>query len=180
MSVVSGHSVLFDDHFWEKLYWISQIASALFQFILVLSAVVAAIFAYNQVISHKLFELVKFLQDEKFRDARRIVIKEIYLKKGTNWWLDPKFEAAASTCAGHYDVVGCLLRFKSSRGLQKLFIRSWADSIVRTHQVLDEFIKARRAENGAQYEDFEWLYRRAKVRHPTVGVPWPPVSDQST
>lgn len=163
-----------DHPMWEWLYWISQTLGSFFQFLLVVAAIVGGTIAYRQVEALKLFELSKFLQDERFREARRIVIREIGAKQDTKWWDDPRLEAAASTCAGHYDVLGNLLEFRASNRLKKFFIRGWGESIVRTYQILSKFISQRRASGGNEYWAYERLYNQAKKRRPSVGPNWPP------
>jgi len=140
-------------------------------------AAVAAIVAYKQVNAFKLFEFVKYLQDEGFRNSRRVVIREIWEKRNTEWWKDPRLEAAASTCAGHYDVVGNLLRFAAKGSLRSFVIRSWSESIIRIHSVLSAFMDQRRKSGGSDYRDFDWLYERARRYKKRVGAPWPPLAD---
>jgi hypothetical protein len=159
------------DHWLEQLYWASQIG-------LFVVAIIAAAAAFRQIGALKLFELVKFLQDENFRCARRDMIRKISQKKDTDWWNDPILEASASSCAGHYDIVGRLLRFRPDWGLKRLFIKGWAESIVRTYEILEPFIQKRGAAGGNEYEAFQWLYRQAKKYRPTVGAPWPSQSSK--
>ncbi len=136
-------------------------------------AVAAAIGAYAQVNAIKLFELVKYLQDERFRSARRVVVQDIARRAGTEWWSDATLEAAASACAGHYDVVASLVRFSCGRRLRQFIIRRWSESIVRVHTVLEPFMAHRKASGGNDYCDFEWLYQKARHYRKTVGAPWP-------
>lgn len=156
-------------------HWIeAHIAAASWTEIgLLLVAVVAAIGAYAQVNAIKLFEMVKYLQDERFRNARRIVVQEIARREGSEWWRDPELEAAASACSGHYDVVASLVKFSCGGALRKFIIKRWAESIVRVHTVLAPFLQQRKESGGADYADFHWLYRQAKKYHKTVGAPWP-------
>ena len=151
--------------------------SVLVAFGVLLVAIVAAVVAYKQVNAFKLFELVKYLQDEGFRASRRVVIREIWEKRATEWWKDPKLEAAASTCAGHYDVVGNLLRYAARGSLRRFVIRSWSESVVRIHTILAEFMAQRRKSGGNDYRDFDWLYKKANHHKKHVGAPWPPLFD---
>lgn len=140
---------------------------------LLIVAVVAAIGAYAQVNAVKLFEMVKYLQEERFRQARRVVVQQIARSKDSEWWRDPDLEAAASACIGHYDVVASLVRFSCGRALRKFIIKRWAESIVRVHNVLAPFMQHRKAAGGADYGDFDWLFRQAHRYKKMVGDPWP-------
>jgi hypothetical protein len=147
--------------------------SSLAQIGLLLVAVVSAYYAYRQVNAFKLSQLVSYLQDESFRNSRRVVIQDIWGKRQTEWWKDRELEIAASTCAGHFDVVGNLLRYTAPKSLQKFVIRSWSESIVRIHELLQQFMAERRKSGGNNYADFDWLYKRAKKHIKNVGAPWP-------
>jgi hypothetical protein len=140
---------------------------------LLLVAVVAAVGAYARVSAIKLFELVKYLEYEHFRNARRVEVQDIARKLGTEWWHDATLEAAASACAGHYDEVASLVRFSCGRRLRKFIIRRWAESIVRVHGVLEPYMQHRKQSGGNDYHDFEWLYANARHYRKTVGAPWP-------
>lgn len=145
---------------------------------LILIALVSVYYARRQINAFKLSQLVTYLQEEGFRNSRRTVIQDIWEKRGTKWWNDRALEVAASTCAGHYDVVGNLLKYTTSGKLRRFVIRSWSESIVRIHETLGEFMAERRRSGGNSYEDFDWLYKRAKRYKRNVGDPWPPLADK--
>jgi hypothetical protein len=86
---IEGHDPL------EKAYWISQI-------VLAGVATVAAVAAFIQIRTFKLFELLKYIESSKLRKSRRIVLREISKRRAEDWWddADPKvrerLERAAS------------------------------------------------------------------------------------
>ncbi len=143
------------------------------QILLVVVAIVAAFAAFHQVSAFKLFELTKFLQEPNFRDARRIVLTKIINLKATPWWDDSELEAAASTCCGHYDIVGTILQYSGGGRLTRHFARHWGKSIIATFDVLHEFLERRRSEGGNEYRSLDWLYQKALKEWPNGGRPWP-------
>ena len=162
------------DHWMEQAYWLSQVAGATFQFILIAAAIAAGVIAYRQFSAFRLFELLKYTQGDVFRHARRAVIREIGPIKDTEWWKDERLEALASDCCAHYDILGRMLMFKGNGGVSGFFIENWADSIVRTYEILSQFIEQRRAKGGNDSKGYEWLYQRAREIRPTIGPTWPP------
>jgi hypothetical protein len=144
------------------------------QLVLVAVAVVAAFAAFRQVNAFKLFELTKFLQEPRFQDARRTVLTEIKQKEGTAWWEEPRLEAAASICCGHYDIVGTILQYGGRGRLTRHFARHWGKSIILTYDILHGFLERRRATGGNEYRCYDWLYQRSLREWPAgaAGV-WP-------
>jgi hypothetical protein len=74
---------------------------------------IGAIVAYLQVSAIKLFELLKFVEQEEFRKARRVVFFEIRVApSGEKWWEDNVHDdwenAAARVCAS-YDILGLII-----------------------------------------------------------------------
>lgn len=157
----------------EAASWASQV-------ILVLLTVVAVFAARHQISTFKLFELLKFIQEEKFRIARRRVILDIGPKRSQNWWEDRTLEADASTCCAQYDIVGNILIFGGSSRLTRHFVKHWSDSIIRTYEILQEFIERRAASGGNSYSSYQWLYRRALKHRRSVGAAWPSTSGGSS
>jgi hypothetical protein len=153
---------------WEMAYWVSQIFAAGFQLLLLLAAIGAGAIAYYQLDTFKLFEWLRFLQDERFREARRVVIREISVVRDTTWWQDDRLEAAGALCCANYDILGRMLRFRGSRRLANFFITNWGDSIVRTYLVLKPFILHRRAAGGYDSEGYAWLFARARIQFPNI------------
>lgn len=153
----------------EKLYWVSQIA-------VVFAVIWAGFVARKQVETFKLFELMKFLQDENFRKSRRTVMQDISAHRGEEWWANAELEACASTCCGSYDILGRMIMLGVAGATQRFFVKFWAESIVHTYSVLETFIKKRSEAGGARYEAYTWLYIQALKHCPKIPKEWPPKS----
>lgn len=162
-----------EHHPLEVAYWISQTAAAGLQLVLVAVAIWAGLAAYRQVNTFKLFEWLKYIQDDNFRSARRIVIREISPIMDTEWWQDDRLEMAGATCCASYDILGRMLQFGGSQSLVAFFIENWGDSIVRTWLILSPFIEHRRESGGYQSKGYEWLFVRARKQFPNIGVSQP-------
>ena len=143
----------------EVLSWCSQIAVAVV-------AVFAAAFAYNQIHTLKLLELLKYLEQQHVRDARRVVWKDIAKKApGEIWWTDEQLEAQASIVCASFNTLGAALRESRTPKLRRFFCRHWGVTIVAQYRCLLPMIEHRRKTNGPEYmNNFEWLYKCAK-RH---------------
>jgi hypothetical protein len=78
-NLVADHPTL------EVAYWVSQVIGASIQFVLIFVAIWAGVAAYRQANAFKLFELLKYTQDEKFRETRRTVsgkLDRIWIRNG--------------------------------------------------------------------------------------------------
>jgi hypothetical protein len=138
------------------------------QIVLMAIAFCAALAAIQQLRSYKLFELLKFLESEHFRNSRRVVLREIYNRKSEDWWLDPKegarlAEAASNVSAG-YDILARMIEYDNSGvsryiyGSYGNFFRThWARSIITNHDALKNFLKHRRLAYAASYSAFTEL-----------------------
>jgi len=153
------------DYVFQRFYWGAQIALAIIAFF-------AAWAALNQVRTYKLFELFKFVSEERFRAARRTVITEIEKrKKDEEWWNNSvdgdRWEDAASRVCGAYDLLGRLIEYDvldhylPFRSYGQFFLLNWGASIVRTHNALESFLKHRRETVPSAYEGFTELKRKA-------------------
>lgn len=140
---------------------------------LFLVATIVGVNGYRQANATRLFELVNYLQDERFRTARRIVAQEIARKSGTKWWEEARLEAAASDCTGHFEVVGNLVRYTCGERLRRFLISRWSESIVRAFNALEPFLKERQMVSGSYPADFDWLYRKALPHCKKVPKPFP-------
>jgi hypothetical protein len=160
----------------QNLYYVSQIVAGFGQCILMLAAIGAAMIAYNQFFTSRLFEILRFTQDEKFRDSRRIVIQQISTSIGQQWWDDKFLEIAASTCCANYDILGHVLQFSNNRRVSNFFADRWSDSIVRTYVALETFMDGRAERGGIHYPGYRWLYAQARQfrQHPGELFPNPP------
>lgn len=138
--------------------------------ILAVVAVVAAYFGFRQLRAYKLFEMMKYLEDEDFRTFRRIVIMEITPIRHTPWWKNnDRLEQAAAAVCTRYDILGLMIEFdtldrvffpKTSYGT--FFTTHWANSIIDCHHALENYLEHRHdgAENA--YIHFTRLRDAAK------------------
>jgi hypothetical protein len=155
----------------EALYWASQIG-------ILIVLLVAARFAYQQVMVFEKFELWKSLQGQDVRKARSTVFTVLAKKEVSAWSSEELFDA--STACASYDVVGRLLKQKSPRSQVRVFlVESWAPSVIGSYRILAPFIQDRRTAHGTDYlAGLEWLYKeslRAKsvvdAGHPITRTP---------
>jgi hypothetical protein len=150
----------------ERCYWLSQV-------ILMFIAAGAAVAAFLQIRTFKLFELLKYLESSELRRARRVVIRELDEKRNESWWEDPKdgerFENSASDVCASYDILGRMIEFDKFEsifpkgGYGSFFRRHWARSIVQTHEVLKGFLRHRRQKAPGAYAAFTRLAEDARL-----------------
>jgi hypothetical protein len=138
-------------------------------------AILAAFFAYAQVKSFRLFELLKYIQDPKIQEARRVVFDRIEGHPKEVWMAVPELMEAAGIVCASYDILGRVLsyhwlgRVLPRLGLAGFYIRHWAPSIVRTHRALAPYLELRRATNGPNYlSGFDWLRKQALAVEPSL------------
>jgi hypothetical protein len=153
----------------EIVYWISQIAIAI-----VVGA--ATFIALSQLKAYKLFEAIKYSQDEHFATARRIVYQKIEPVKDEEWWksgIDTElFEAATRVCA-RYHALGLIIeldwidRILPGPRYSEYFMTAGAEAIVRTYDALEGFIRHMRTSNPAQYAAYTRLRNAAASRFAT-------------
>lgn len=117
-----------------------------------------------------LFSLVRYLQEDAAREARRWVINECAASDIEDW--NDKDRVMASRVCSGFDLVGIFAR----DGIVPLepILEGWAPSICRTYEVTAAFRRDLRAKNGPGYwAAFDWLYKKArevwKVGHPSAG-----------
>jgi hypothetical protein len=102
--------------------------------------------------------LINFIQDEKARDAREIVMKNLKGKAYCDW--SPNELKAASNVCSSYDVVSILI-YQQALVPQNLIITNWGPSIIKCYKILEVHIKEmQKPENaGPEYwDDFVKLY----------------------
>ncbi len=103
-------------------------------------------------------DISQFLQREEIREARRTLF-EI---SGRNFkdWSKEEIEAAEKACHT-YDVAGIMVFKKLIE--KDLIVNEWRYSIIKCWEVAKPMIIEYRKERGKDYwDDFEWLYERAK------------------
>jgi hypothetical protein len=153
-------------NFLENAYWISQV-------VLAVIATIAAFAAFVQIRTFKLFEMLKYMESLQLRNSRRIVLREIYKRRGEEWWNDPadgdRLESAASDVCASYDVLGRMIEFDSLErvfpigGYGAFFRKFWARSIVQNHEALKVFLTHRRTSHPDAYSAFTRLAEEALV-----------------
>jgi hypothetical protein len=156
----------------QEGYFISQI-------LLTAIASVAAVGAWRQSRIYQFHELLKYVQDSEFRDARRTVITEISIldEQNIDWWAKRdadslRLEKAAATVCGHYDLLAITLGFADHEQFifpnptRQFFVRHFAASIVGNHRVLTRYINYRRIRSRSTYNSFTRI-RDAAVRYDT-------------
>jgi hypothetical protein len=141
-------------------YYFSQIGLAV-------TAVIAAGFGYGQLRSSNRYELLKKLEDEQVRKARRLLWNELRAKQPQPlWWKDDKLEEAASTVCASFDIVGLMAR----HGNYRFFSKQWAPVICWTYQALQEYIAERNRNRPRAFDNYRKLYERAKLSKREAGM----------
>jgi hypothetical protein len=138
------------DHWLESVSWLAQIG-------VLLVALGAAYFGFQQLRSYKIFEMIKYIEDEEFRTLRRIVIMDIPLLNYKHWWgghdeHTKTLEKAAAAVCTRYDILGLMIESDTlDKGFGDFFTKNWADSIIHSHNVLQGYLDHRR--NAAAHQD---------------------------
>jgi len=156
----------------QESYFVSQI-------LLTAIASIAALGAWRQSRIYQFHELLKYIQDSEFRDARRTVITEISKldEQNIDWWIKHdaaslRLEKAAATVCGHYDLLAITLGFADQKRFlfpnpnRHFFVRHFAASIVGNHRVLTRYINYRRIRSKSTYHAFTRI-RDAAVKYDT-------------
>ena len=121
------------------------------------TAVVAAIVGYWHLQTFQRFELLKLLEDQNVRKARRVVYLKLHKQQPEDfdWWdKDEDLEEAASTVCASFDIVGLMASWPNRR----FFRKHWAPNICWTYEALNQYIGHR--SNG--YRGYLRLYEKAK------------------
>lgn len=144
----------------EAMYFLTQSAMA----IAVTGGVIGA---FKQLKTSKQFALLKYIDSNRMRQARRFVIHEVPKKDGHIWWdrnsemYDAEAEAyAAAVCDGYQILASVMIADKNCNKLpwinySKYFRRTHGQSIVHTYDILDKYIQWRHA-NGEPYRYREY------------------------
>ena len=137
------------------------------RFFLTVVATAAGIAAYWQIQTFKRFELMKMLESDRVKTARRALFASTKKRFNGKWWNfdDPQFddqlEQAASVVCGAYDIVGIV-----AKGANRRFFRKhWGHGIRWTYQALEGFLEDRRTQPGGNpdaYSGYELIYNEAK------------------
>lgn len=100
------------------------------------------------------------LQEESVREARRIVLQELALRKDFTLW-DKGDLRSAEKVIHTYDAVGVMVR---SRLIPTHMIANhWGDSLRKSWSILQPLVLKMRKDRNAEelYDDFEWLCKKA-------------------
>jgi hypothetical protein len=95
----------------EAAYYVSQI-------LLFVTAVVAAYYGYHQLVSTNRYELLRMLEDERFREARRLLWKTLCApgeSPAPRWWEDERLEEAAGKTCASFDIVALMAKRSNRR-----------------------------------------------------------------
>lgn len=102
--------------------------------------------------------VTSILYDEKVRMARRTLIGNS--ESDFTKWTQKEIDDAEIACF-NYDIVGIMVRNKIVD--QKLVIKEWRDSLIKSYEHAQPMITTYRKSNGNDFwDDFQWLYDRAK------------------
>ncbi len=159
------------DHWLERLFWIAMVSIpflaiwagriALQQLQTALQQVDAAL---QEAQTTKLFKILQHVEEQRVRDARRLVMTEIRRQEeeGKNWWeSDERLQSAAEQLCASYDHLGGIIKFDGPDRVGQYFLERWGEGIIRAHTVLERFLAFRRKSARNSYEDFTWLFEQA-------------------
>jgi hypothetical protein len=140
----------------EAAYYVSQI-------LLFVTAIVAAYYGYHQLVSTNRYELLRMLEDERFREARRLLWKKLCAPGASpapRWWEDERLEEAAGKTCAWFDIVALMAKPSNRR----FFSKEWARSICWTYELLEPFIQDRHDLDA--YKHYRQLYNEALAFRP--------------
>ena len=139
-------------------------------------AIVVAILYEGQVAlkeyrSARLFEAIKYVEDEHTRKARRTLWKHLQAGGDTSheqkWWdHNADLAEAASTVAARYNLLGAVTR--EDQSLRAFVVKEWANNICYTYEALREYLEYREASNSGRpglFRRYQELYNEAKQVH---------------
>jgi hypothetical protein len=127
--------------------------------LLFLVALFAAAVGFVQVTTFRRFELLKFLEQQEIKDARREVYQSKDQPGGPEWWLkNDKAERAASIVASSFNVVGYLARGLNGR----FFARHWWFTICWSYEALQGYINYREKNAPGLFAGYTRIYKAAK------------------
>ena len=169
----AGNGLELADYQLQRWYWYSQIALSLFALIAAVVAFVQYQHTRRQNQVFRTFEIIRHLEREEVREARRIVMSEIPDGRSEEWWEslksnDKRRTAAAQLCSV-YSHMGLVFAKFGLDDVGDIFLDQWGETAVLAHEyVLPGYLEYRRRETKKAYEGFDWFYAEAKKRHPNV------------
>jgi len=122
--------------------------------------------ALREYRSTRLFESIKYLEDNETRSARRIIYEKLVRVSPTaaDWWdHDDELDRAASTVCARYNLVGAVSREDAK--LREFIVKEWAFNICTTYEALNKYLRYREArENQAgAFMRYQELYEEARI-----------------
>lgn len=129
--------------------------------------------AFQEYRTARLFEMLNHLERSGVREARHVVFTKIASKdnKGKRWWKDNQLHVAAANLAASYDHLGLMIKVHGMGSAERMILERWGESIVRSHEVLDDFLKWRRETGPQAYAEYTAIYRLAKEIYPDLPPP---------
>ncbi|MGD9925105.1 MAG: hypothetical protein AB7V13_27215 [Pseudorhodoplanes sp.] len=158
----------------EEWDHVAQIAMAATTICALVAAILGAKYAYQQYTLVQLFELLKRVEDERVREARRTVMNDIgnivRADPSDRWWTDASLEKQAALLCATYDHLASAFRYFPSNSVSHFFFERWGETAVKAQRILKTYIDYRRIELGAPkaYDGFDWFCAEAKSRHPNA------------
>jgi hypothetical protein len=129
-----------------------SVAEAAAQWLLAITAIGAAYFAFRQYRASKLFQILQFIEKPEIREARYKLFLKREITKEDKWWdQDKDLIKTASDIAASYDIVWCVSKDSHRRLIRKY----WAYSICWIYEALESFVISRRdAGDRTAYQGF--------------------------
>lgn len=102
--------------------------------------------ALREYRSARLFDAIKYVEDEETRRARRVIYDK--LQRTTppeSWWNgdDKELAEAASTVCARYNLLAAVT--KEDRQLREFVVSEWANNICSTYETLRDYMAYREA-----------------------------------
>jgi hypothetical protein len=114
----------------------------------------------------RLFEAIKYIEDDKTRADRRIIYDKLRRAKPDkeDWWrYDEPLARAAADISARYNFLGAITQ--KDRKLRKFVVEEWANNICTSYEALESYIKYREDETQAgipgSFRRYTALYKEA-------------------
>ncbi|HWE72953.1 MAG TPA: hypothetical protein VG328_07325 [Stellaceae bacterium] len=111
----------------------------------------------------RMFEAVKFVEDDITRDARAVVYEGLVAHgqpPGLPWWQhDDKLAKAAGLVCARYNLLGAVTLDEAN--VRRLVVREWGRNIIDNHRRLESYIEYREKISPGAFQRFTDLYNEA-------------------
>jgi hypothetical protein len=157
-----------------QAYYYSQITMPIITIGAVFAAFRAAWSARRQATLFRVFELMKHIEDDRVRQARRIVMTtiagKVELTPTGRWWDDPSLEKEAAMLCSSYDHLGSVFAHFPSSEVERFFLNRWGETAIKCRKILDSYLGYRKTElkSPKAYWGFDEFCKQAKKIHPTI------------